>query len=199
MESHNRTKIMVQLRPISVVRCKNKTCVPMCPKFKSYQIVEYFTATDFVPKELVLQKGRLETEEYVQVIEDIIHLNKNLCIARNFTYFDREISLKSGRRFIDVNYLIRLQFDTIVIAKTLKVWPSHMFNHNKSDDGGLKWDNSSLFVLQLACILSMSRFEIDIKSILTVLQVDFSRWKNAVVRVFICVHSLQVNQSIKCA
>lgn len=68
-----------------------------------------------------------------------------------------------------------------------------MFNHNKSDDGGLKWDNSSLFVLQLACILSMSRFEIDIKSILTVLQVDFSRWKNAVVRVFICVHSLQVN------
>lgn len=119
MESHNRTKIMVQLRPISVGICTKIRHV--CPKFKSfYQIVEYFTATDFVPKELVLQKGRLETEEYVQVIEDIIHLNKNLCIARNFTYFDREISLKSGRRFIDVNYLIRLQFDTLIIAKTLR-------------------------------------------------------------------------------
>lgn len=36
---------------------------------------------------------------------------------------------------------------------------------------------SCLFVLQLACILSMS-----------------SRWKSTVLRVFICVNSLQVSQ-----
>lgn len=99
-------------------------------------------------------QGRLSTNEYIQILNDVMNLNKNLCIARNFSRFDRELMLKTGgKRYIDV-------------------WPSHLF---KPEENGLRWDNSCLFVLQLACILSMS-----------------SKWKSATLRVFICVNSLQV-------
>ncbi|KAI1721983.1 amino acid permease domain-containing protein [Ditylenchus destructor] len=122
-------------------------------KIGRIEVVEYFTAGDFVPKELNVESSRLTTTEYVQTLHDIMNLNKNLCLARHFGRFDRESMLKQdGKRHIDV-------------------WPSHLF---KPEENGLRWDNSSLFVLQLACILSMS-----------------SKWKNAVLRVFICVDSLQ--------
>uniref|UniRef100_A0A915MGP6 Solute carrier family 12 member 9 n=1 Tax=Meloidogyne javanica TaxID=6303 RepID=A0A915MGP6_MELJA len=135
------------------------------------EVVEYFTTSDFPPNFNSLEGNdissansatRLEALEYVQILNDIINLNKNVCVARHFTQFDKEISLKqSSRRFIDV-------------------WPSHFFKiaeegkGNKTPGTGLRWDNSSLFVLQLACILSMS-----------------SKWKNTTLRVHICVHSLQ--------
>lgn len=55
----------------------------------------------------------------------------------------------------------------------IDVWPVDL---QKPVETGLGWDNSSLFLLQLACILSMS-----------------SRWRYyARLRVFICVNSLQV-------
>uniref|UniRef100_A0A914E1C6 Solute carrier family 12 member 9 n=1 Tax=Acrobeloides nanus TaxID=290746 RepID=A0A914E1C6_9BILA len=117
------------------------------------EVVEYFTASDFVPRELTLQDGRLDSDEYLHVLHDIMNLNKNLCIARHFSRFDRELQFKQcGKRYIDV-------------------WPSHLF---KQEENSLRWDNSSLFVLQLACILSMS-----------------NKWKSAILRVFICVNSLQ--------
>uniref|UniRef100_A0A1I7XTS9 AA_permease domain-containing protein n=1 Tax=Heterorhabditis bacteriophora TaxID=37862 RepID=A0A1I7XTS9_HETBA len=57
--------------------------------------------------------------------------------------------------------------------KYIDVWPVDL---QKPAETGLGWDNSSLFLLQLSCILSMS-----------------SRWKSyARLRVFICVNSLQV-------
>ncbi|KAH7696119.1 Amino acid permease family protein, partial [Aphelenchoides avenae] len=114
------------------------------------EVVEYFTANDF---ELSVEPERLTSLEYVQIVSDVLNLNKNLCIARHFGRFDREMTLRTGgKRYVDV-------------------WPSHLF---RPDENGLKWDNSCLFVLQLACILSMS-----------------SRWKSTVLRVFICVNSLQ--------
>uniref|UniRef100_A0AC34QDY7 Solute carrier family 12 member 9 n=1 Tax=Panagrolaimus sp. JU765 TaxID=591449 RepID=A0AC34QDY7_9BILA len=117
------------------------------------EVVEYFTASDFLPKEMNIDQGRLTPSEYVQILNDIMNLNKNIGIARHFTRFDREIMLKTGgKRYIDV-------------------WPSHLF---KPDENGLRWDNAALFVLQMACILSMS-----------------SKWKSASLRVFICVNSLQ--------
>ncbi|KAE9547623.1 hypothetical protein FO519_009164 [Halicephalobus sp. NKZ332] len=117
------------------------------------EVVEYFTASDFLPKEMNVHQGRLSSLEYIQILNDVMNLNKNLCVARYFSRFDRELLLKtSGKRYIDV-------------------WPSHLF---KPEENGLRWDNSCLFVLQLACILSMS-----------------SKWKSASLRVFICVNSLQ--------
>jgi len=109
-------------------------------------VVEYFT-------EMNVHQGRLSSLEYIQILNDVMNLNKNLCVARHFSRFDRELLLKTGgKRYIDV-------------------WPSHLF---KPQENGLGFDNSCLFVLQLACILSMS-----------------SKWKSASLRVFICVNSLQ--------
>jgi hypothetical protein len=57
--------------------------------------VEYFTASDFFPSnEINASTERLTTPEYVQILNDVVNLNKNLCIARHFTQFDREVALK---------------------------------------------------------------------------------------------------------
>jgi len=58
------------------------------------EVVEYFTAQDFLPKELNLQSSRLGSLEYLQIINDVLSLNKNLCIARHFSHFERELFLK---------------------------------------------------------------------------------------------------------
>ncbi|CAB3404633.1 unnamed protein product [Caenorhabditis bovis] len=119
-------------------------------------VVEYFTAGDYMPRELDGNLERLSTEDYVHVLKDVIHMTKNLCLARHFSKLDKE-ALQRGwngqKRYIDV-------------------WPVDL---QKPVETGLGWDNSSLFLLQLACILSMS-----------------SRWRSYTkLRVFICVNSLQ--------
>lgn len=64
------------------------------------EVVEYFTASDFFPTDLngggggESQSERLGTMEYAQILNDVVNLNKNLCVARHFTQFDREMSLK---------------------------------------------------------------------------------------------------------
>ncbi|KAL3090371.1 hypothetical protein niasHS_006823 [Heterodera schachtii] len=134
------------------------------------EVVEYFNTNDngnSYTENALKAKQRLDGVEYVQILNDVVNLNKNLCVARHFGPFEREFVLRqSERRFIDV-------------------WPSHLFKQSDAgktnEDGlptapgmGLRWDNSSLFVLQLACILSMS-----------------SKWRSAILRVHICVNSLQ--------
>ncbi|KAK6029775.1 amino acid permease [Ostertagia ostertagi] len=118
-------------------------------------VVEYFTAGDFMPKELNGNMERLSSSEYVNVLKDVLHMTKSLCVARHFHKMDKE-SLSQNwnqKRYIDV-------------------WPVDL---QRPVETGLGWDNSSLFLLQLACILSMS-----------------SRWRShARLRVFICVNSLQ--------
>ncbi|PIC49677.1 hypothetical protein B9Z55_008207 [Caenorhabditis nigoni] len=119
-------------------------------------VVEYFTAGDYMPKELDGNLERLAPVDYVNVLKDVLHMTKNLCVARHFSKLDKE-ALSRGwngqKRYIDV-------------------WPVDL---QKPQETGLGWDNSSLFLLQLACILSMS-----------------SRWRSYTkLRVFICVNSLQ--------
>ncbi|VDM97091.1 unnamed protein product [Thelazia callipaeda] len=118
-------------------------------------VVEYFTASDYMPRELNGSCDRLSSEEYVRILNDVIHLNKNLCITRYFNRLDRDVPRvwNGPKKFIDV-------------------WPVFL---QKPCETGLGWGNSSLFLLQLACILSMS-----------------TRWKSSsVLRVFICINSLQ--------
>lgn len=58
------------------------------------EVVEYFTSHDFMPRELNVTSSRLDTETYVEILHDIMNLNKNLVIARHFNRFDREMLLK---------------------------------------------------------------------------------------------------------
>uniref|UniRef100_A0A8R1HLF9 Solute carrier family 12 member 9 n=1 Tax=Caenorhabditis japonica TaxID=281687 RepID=A0A8R1HLF9_CAEJA len=119
-------------------------------------VVEYFTAGDYMPKELDGNLERLNPVDYVNVLKDVLHMTKNLCVARHFSKLDKEALARGWngqKRYIDV-------------------WPVDL---QKPQETGLGWDNSSLFLLQLACILSMS-----------------SRWRSYTkLRVFICVNSLQ--------
>uniref|UniRef100_A0AC35U591 Solute carrier family 12 member 9 n=1 Tax=Rhabditophanes sp. KR3021 TaxID=114890 RepID=A0AC35U591_9BILA len=117
-------------------------------KIERAEVVEYFTTQQHNN-----QNSRLSTDEYVAILRDIVSLNKNMCIARHFNRFDRDMLLRGG------------------LKKYIDVWPSHLF---RPDESNIRWDNSSLFVLQLACILSMS-----------------SKWKSTKLRVFICANSLQ--------
>ncbi|KAK6104225.1 Amino acid permease family protein [Brugia pahangi] len=118
-------------------------------------VVEYFTASDYMPREPNGFYERLDSEEYVRILNDVIHINKNLCIARYFNHLDKDAprGWNGKKKFIDV-------------------WPVFI---QKPGETGLGWGNSSLFLLQMACILSMS-----------------TRWRSSsVLRVFICVNSLQ--------
>uniref|UniRef100_A0A158Q487 Solute carrier family 12 member 9 n=1 Tax=Dracunculus medinensis TaxID=318479 RepID=A0A158Q487_DRAME len=119
------------------------------------EVVEYFTASDYMPREPNNSSERLSNEEYLRILNDILHVNKNLCVARHFSRLDKE-SLRtwSGEK------------------KYIDVWPVCI---QKPGESGLGWGNSSLFLLQLACILSMS-----------------TAWRPyCTLRVFICVNSLQ--------
>ncbi|OZC11248.1 amino acid permease [Onchocerca flexuosa] len=118
-------------------------------------VVEYFTASDYMPREPNGSHERLNSEEYVRILNDVIHLNKNLCVARYFNRLNKDVprGWNGQKKFIDV-------------------WPVFI---QKPSETGLGWGNSSLFLLQMACILSMSTW-----------------WRSSsILRVFICVNSLQ--------
>lgn len=58
------------------------------------EVVEYFTSNDFMPQPLNVSSERLDVPTYLNIIHDIMNLNKNLVIARHFNRFDREMMLK---------------------------------------------------------------------------------------------------------
>ncbi|KFD65416.1 hypothetical protein M514_08774 [Trichuris suis] len=139
-------------------------------KLERAEVVEYFTVQDlpsladtFVPSdqngdifgENYIGGGRhLSAVDYVRLVNDILRMNKNIVLARHFQLLDKENLLKtSGYKCVDV-------------------WPVDLV---RPQNASVTWDNSSLFLLQLACILSMS-----------------GKWKNRIMlRVFLCVNSMQ--------
>lgn len=144
-------------------------------KLERAEVVEYFTAQDLNPNvgslvqlstsmptnasasSLNSANQRLSPRDYVGIIADTLNLNKNICLARHFYKLDKEGIFKSlstsGPKYVDV-------------------WPVDLV---RPQNASTTWDNSSLFLLQLACILSM---------------VD--TWKSKItLRVFLCVTSLQ--------
>ncbi|KAL3862127.1 hypothetical protein ACJMK2_008117 [Sinanodonta woodiana] len=72
-------------------------------------------------------------EEYVQMVKDTLKLQKNICLCRNFHQLDRNVIFQSQNKlYIDV-------------------WPVNFFRPETS----CYFDNTCLFMLQLACILNM--------------------------------------------
>lgn len=90
----------------------------------------------------------LGVEEYVAIIADAVKMLKNVALARHFDSFERARVLSGGG------------------AVYVDVWPINLL---RPDSSGYV-DTSSLFLLQLACILNMVR-----------------AWRKATLRLFLCV------------
>ncbi|XP_056613008.1 solute carrier family 12 member 9-like [Triplophysa dalaica] len=90
----------------------------------------------------------LGPQEYVCVIADAVKMLKNIALARYFGEFDRTQAL-TGSVFVDV-------------------WPVNLLR----PDSAAYVDTCSLFLLQLACILNMTR-----------------AWQKARLRLFLCVEA----------
>nr|XP_055053609.1 solute carrier family 12 member 9 isoform X1 [Misgurnus anguillicaudatus] len=95
----------------------------------------------------------LSPQEYVCIIADAVKMLKNIALARYFGEFDRTQTLR-GPVFVDV-------------------WPVNLLR----PDSAAYVDTCSLFLLQLACILNMTR-----------------AWQKARLRLFLCV---EAGRSIK--
>lgn len=92
-------------------------------------------------------ENRLDKDSYVDLIRDILKMKKNLCLCRQFNVLNKDnLRQKSNPIYIDV-------------------WPLNFL----IPESCIQLDSTSLFMLQLACILNM-----------------VSVWKKATLRVYLC-------------
>ncbi|KAK6176290.1 hypothetical protein SNE40_014598 [Patella caerulea] len=93
--------------------------------------------------------------EYVKLIQDCLKLQKNVCICRNFNQLNKQkISEEDGMYYIDV-------------------WPVNLFRPETASF----FDNTCLFMLQLACVLNM-----------------VPKWRGkTTLRVFLCINAQSDN------
>lgn len=109
----------------------------------------------FPPVRDVGQQKALSPAEYVAIISDAVKMHKNVCLARYFHLLEKDppaaltVKRRSEGRYIDV-------------------WPLNLLRPNTPT----YVDICSLFLLQMACILTM-----------------VSSWKAARLRIFLCVES----------
>ncbi|CAG9768304.1 unnamed protein product [Ceutorhynchus assimilis] len=76
--------------------------------------------------------GSLEPLEYIQMMRDVLRMNKNLCLCRNFAKLKKDLKIVKSKLYIDV-------------------WPVNFLNPGEQD----AFDITSLFMMQLACIVNM--------------------------------------------
>ncbi|XP_015593727.1 solute carrier family 12 member 9 [Cephus cinctus] len=103
----------------------------------------------------------LDPLQYVRMCLDVLRMKKNLCVCRNFHLLDKSrITKNSNLKYIDV-------------------WPVNFFQPSDQDP----FDTTSLFMLQLACIINMVPV-----------------WKNLHLRVFHCeIASVEVSSNLNIA
>lgn len=75
--------------------------------------------------------SNLGAVEYVHMMSDVLRFNKNLCVCRNFYKLNKDHN-KKEKKFIDV-------------------WPINFLHPTEGD----AFDTTSLFMMQLACIINM--------------------------------------------
>uniref|UniRef100_A0A671L885 Solute carrier family 12 member 9 n=1 Tax=Sinocyclocheilus anshuiensis TaxID=1608454 RepID=A0A671L885_9TELE len=94
----------------------------------------------------------LQPEEYVSIIHDAIKMGKNVCLGRYFFQLPPETKGIRGNDNVD----------------TIDVWPTNLLSPGSASYA----DVSSLFLLQMACVLNMA-----------------NKWRRARLRIFVCVES----------
>lgn len=100
----------------------------------------------------------LNEDEYVHMLRDVFKMKKNVCLFRHFHRLNKLNIFKSKSNFIDV-------------------WPMNLFK----PDSVNYFDNTCLFMLQLACILHM-----------------VPKWKSStILRIFMCVASCTEDTNTK--
>lgn len=100
----------------------------------------------------------LSPAEYVAIISDAVKMHKNVCLARHFHLLEKDPPSSSSKRRSEGFYI--------------DVWPLNLLR----PDTPTYVDICSLFLLQMACILTM-----------------VSSWKAARLRLFLCVESGDVS------
>ncbi|XP_054268186.1 solute carrier family 12 member 9 [Macrosteles quadrilineatus] len=115
--------------------------------YRTNRFQEEFHGGSLFPLRKDASEKQLSGSEYISLISDVLRMKKNVCLCRHFHNLDKFSVAQQGRyRFIDV-------------------WPVNFFNPNSEDP----FDTSSLFMLQLACIIQMVQ-----------------GWKHLKLRVFLC-------------
>lgn len=89
-------------------------------------------STTIFPLRSVRTEKIIDAAEYVGMCSDVLKMKKNLCLCRNFHLLDKSQIKNSNFEFIDV-------------------WPVNFFKPSNQD----AFDTTSLFMLQLACIINM--------------------------------------------
>ncbi|KAJ8963730.1 hypothetical protein NQ317_012202 [Molorchus minor] len=80
----------------------------------------------------IRRQNTLEPLEYVQMMRDVLRMNKNLCLCRNFSKLRKDSKSVRSKQYIDV-------------------WPVNFLNPGEYDS----FDTISLFMMQMACIVNM--------------------------------------------
>ena len=133
-------------------------------------------SNDLSCEELSPRKQKVGKLEYFGILEDILKMQKNVCICRHFQRLNKNSALGQLRkaraklyqdRSLDEEGYEDLWKGTLMEGKKsyLDVWLVDFFSPSLSTDTS---DTTSLFILQLACIVNM-----------------VPRWKKLKIRVFI--------------
>ncbi|XP_076452159.1 solute carrier family 12 member 9-like isoform X2 [Babylonia areolata] len=92
------------------------------------QVESFFTDIRHVERQ-----RHLSATEYVMMIRDSLKMHKNVCLCRHFHLLDKKQMVASSADFF------------------IDVWPVNLFQPQMASF----FDNTSLFMLQIACILNM--------------------------------------------
>ena len=129
----------------------------------------------------LLRTRQIEKLEYFGVIEDILKMQKNVCLCRHFQRLNKRSALGQNRKTRNRMGITSPSDSSDAIndlwrgslregkKSYLDVWLVDFFSPTLSTDTS---DTTSLFILQLACIVNM-----------------VPRWKKLKIRVFIVKHS----------
>ena len=143
-------------------------------------------SNDLSNEELSPRKQKVGKLEYFGILEDILKMQKNVCICRHFQRLNKNSALGQLRkaraklyqdRSLDEEGYEDLWKGTLMEGKKsyLDVWLVDFFSPSLSTDTS---DTTSLFILQLACIVNM-----------------VPRWKKLKIRVFIIKPTIGVQHA----